>query len=77
VGYRLAKGEKINDIINTMEETAEGINTIKVMRCLARHFQIRAPITEKLHEVMFENLSADKAVQYLMKYPLNIDVDFL
>jgi glycerol-3-phosphate dehydrogenase (NAD(P)+) len=77
VGFRLASGEKIDDIIKTMEETAEGINTIRIMRCLARHFQLRAPITEKLFEVMYENLSAEKAVQYLMKYPLNIDVDFL
>ena len=77
VGFRLASGEKIEDIINTMEETAEGINTIRIMKCLSRHFPLRAPITEKLYEVMYENLSAEKAVQYLMKYPLNIDVNFL
>jgi glycerol-3-phosphate dehydrogenase (NAD(P)+) len=77
VGYRLARGESITEIINTMEETAEGINTIRITRCLTRHFHFRAPITEKLFEVMYEGLPADKAVQYLMKYPLNIDVDFI
>ncbi len=76
-GYRLAKGDKLQDIISTMEETAEGINTVKIMRCLARNFGFRAPITEKLYEDMYEDLSAELSVQYLMKYPLNIDVDFI
>ena len=76
-GFRLAKGESMENIVKTMEETAEGINTVKIMNCLARNFGFRAPITEKLYEVMFEGLSAELAVQYLMKYPLNIDVDFI
>ncbi|HLF33136.1 MAG TPA: NAD(P)H-dependent glycerol-3-phosphate dehydrogenase [Cyclobacteriaceae bacterium] len=77
VGFRLARGEKINDIINTMDETAEGINTVRITKYLTKHLNFRAPITEKLFEMMFEGLPADKALQYLMKYPLNIDVDFL
>ena len=77
VGYRLAKGESLNTITESMEETAEGINTIKVTRSLAKYYKIRAPITEKLYDVMFEGLSMDTALQYLMKYPFNVDIDFL
>ena len=77
VGFRLAKGEALNSIIESMEETAEGINTIKVIRSLAKYYKIRAPITEKLYDVMFEDLSMETALQYLMKYPFNVDIDFL
>lgn len=77
VGYRLAKGEPIEDIIATMDETAEGINTVKVARSLAKHYKVRAPITEKLYDIMFEGLSPKTALQYLMKYPFNVDIDFL
>ena len=77
VGYRLAKGESLNSITESMEETAEGINTIKVTRSLAKYYKIRAPITEKLYDVMFEGLSMETALQYLMKYPFNVDIDFL
>jgi len=77
VGFRLAKGESLNSIIESMEETAEGINTIKVVRSLAKYYKIRAPITEKLYDVMFEGLSMETALQYLMKYPFNVDIDFL
>jgi glycerol-3-phosphate dehydrogenase (NAD(P)+) len=77
VGYRLAKGETIDHIINTMEETAEGINTIMVARSLAKFYKVRAPITENLYDIMFEGLSPETALQYLMKYPFNVDIDFL
>ena len=77
VGYRLAKGESLDSITESMEETAEGINTVKVTCNLAKYYKIRAPITEKLYDVMFDDLSPDTALQYLMKYPFNVDIDFL
>jgi glycerol-3-phosphate dehydrogenase (NAD(P)+) len=77
VGYRLAKGESLEAIVNSLEETAEGINTVKVTRNLAKYYKIRAPITEKLYDVMFADLSPETALQYLMKYPFNVDIDFL
>ena len=77
VGYRLAHGESLKSIVDSMEETAEGINTVKITRNLAKYYKIRAPITEKLYDVMFSNLSPDTALQYLMKYPFNVDIDFL
>jgi glycerol-3-phosphate dehydrogenase (NAD(P)+) len=77
VGYRLAKGETIDHIIETMDETAEGINTVSVARSLAKYYKVRAPITEKLYDIMFEGLSPETALQYLMKYPFNVDIDFL
>ena len=77
VGYRLAKGESLSEIVDSMEETAEGINTVKITRSLAKYYKIRAPITEKLYDVMFADLSPETALQYLMKYPFNVDIDFL
>jgi len=77
VGYRMAKGEKIDHIINTMEETAEGINTIKIIKRMMQHYKTRAPITEMLYRVLFEDLTVEEALQYLMKYPFNVDVDFI
>ncbi len=77
VGFRLAKGEKMKQIIDTMEETAEGINTIRIMQSLLEYYKMRAPITETLYRILFENLTVDEGLQYLMKYPFNIDVDFI
>ncbi len=77
VGYRLAKGEKLDDILTTMAEVAEGINTVRVMKAFVEGTGMRAPITENLYKVLFEDLKIEEALQYLMKYPFSVDVDFL
>lgn len=77
VGYRLAQGDTLENILNTMEETAEGVNTILTVKKLAAHHKVRAPITETLYKVLFEKMTVEKALQLLMKSPFNSDVDFL
>ena len=77
VGYRLAKGESLNEIIGSMQEVAEGINTIRIINNFAKYYQFRAPITEKLYQVLFGDATMEEALQYLMKIPLNVDIDFL
>ena len=77
VGYRLAQGEKLEQILSTMEETAEGIHTVRIMKSLAENMKVKAPITQSLYRVLFEGMRVEVALQYLMKYPFNIDVDFL
>ncbi len=77
VGFRLAKGETLEEITNTMDEVAEGINTIRLMKAFVEGTGMRAPITENLYKVLFEDLKIEEALQYLMKYPFSVDVDFL
>ena len=77
VGYRLAKGEKLTDIIESMEEVAEGVNTVRIVKKLNDHYNVKAPITEMLYKVLFEEMQAREALQYLMRYPFNVDIAFL
>jgi glycerol-3-phosphate dehydrogenase (NAD(P)+) len=77
VGYRLAKGDSLDHILENMEEVAEGVNTIRIIDAFIKTAGIRAPITENLHRVLFEDLSIEEALQFLMKYPFSVDVDFV
>jgi glycerol-3-phosphate dehydrogenase (NAD(P)+) len=77
VGYRLAQGETLQDIIASMDEIAEGINTVQIAKKCADHYKVRAPITSTLYHVLFEKMTVKKALVYLMRYPLNVDIDFL
>lgn len=77
VGYRLAKGEKLNDIIETSEEVAEGINTVKICKFLADTYKVRVPIIQTLYQALFNDFTAGDALKFLMKYPFDRDVDFL
>jgi len=77
VGYRLAQGDSLDTILSSMEEVAEGINTVRIIKAFLETTDLRAPITENLYRVLFEDLEIEEAVQFLMKYPFNVDVDFL
>ncbi|SDC58329.1 glycerol-3-phosphate dehydrogenase (NAD(P)+) [Algoriphagus faecimaris] len=77
VGYRLAKGETLEQIQADMEEVAEGINTVKIIKAFLETADLRAPITENLYRVLFEDLEIEEALQFLMKYPFNVDVNFV
>ena len=77
VGMRLAKGETLQHIIETSEEVAEGVHTVRVTKLLADHYQVHAPILGVLHRVLFEGLSVEDALGYLMRYQYEGDVDFL
>ncbi len=77
VGYRIAKGETLDEILASMTEVAEGVNTIKVINKLTNHYKVRAPISDVLYKVLFEDMSAEQASMYLMRYPYNIDINFL
>lgn len=78
LGYRLAQGASPRQLLQSTQETSEGINTVKVIRSLINHYQMRAPITEMIYRVLFEDLAVQKAIQYLMRYSLDSsDVDFI
>jgi len=77
VGFRLAKGETLTAILADMDEVAEGINTVRIIKAFLETADLRAPITENLYRVLFEDLDIEDALQFLMKYPFNVDVDFV
>jgi len=77
VGYKLAQGETLDAIVSDMDEVAEGINTVRLIKLFLESTDLRAPITENLYKVLFQSFKVETALQYLMKYPFNVDIDFL
>lgn len=76
-GFRLGQGESIEHISTSMPELAEGVRTLQITRQLADYYNLRVPITEMLHRIIFEAYDIDRALEYLMTYPYDVDVDFL
>ncbi len=76
-GYRLGRGETIEEIEASMVELAEGVRTLKIAHHLSRYYKLRVPITQMLHEIVFKGMEIEKAIHFLMTYPYDIDVDFI
>lgn len=77
VGQRLAKGETIDDIKNTMTETVEGINTTLLAHALAKQYRLQLPITTALTRLFQNECDVPTALQELLQHPNDEDVDFL
>ncbi len=77
VGYRLAKGEKLDDIVASLGEVAEGIRTLKIAKLIVDKTNQPAPLLQVLNKVFFEGLDVERAVAYLMRYPVQEDAEYL
>lgn len=76
-GYQLAKGSPPQQIMQAMEETAEGVNTTKIIYQLSEENGWKTPITKLVYKVIFEDFPINKAVDTLMKLPVREDIDFI
>ncbi len=63
VGEELAKGRSLEDIQTSMITVAEGINTTKAARKLARKYGVEMPITEEIYQVLFKGKDPRRAVK--------------
>lgn len=77
VGYRIAKGETLKEVLATSDEVAEGIKTVSICKKLAEYLGVRLPILETIYKVLFESLDAEDGLGNLMKYRWGTDVDFM
>jgi glycerol-3-phosphate dehydrogenase (NAD(P)+) len=66
VGEQVGKGRKLSDVLKDMVMVAEGVQTTESTRDLARKCSIEMPITNEVHNTLFEGKDPYKATQDLM-----------
>ena len=77
LGLRLGRGASLEEAMAAMPELAEGVRTLKIFFHLSKKHKIRVPITQMLYRVVFEKYDPEKALSFLIRYPYDVDVDFL
>ena len=75
VGYGLAQGKTLEEVLNDLEGTAEGVNTTKVLVRLARQEQIPIPISGQVYRLLKGKSTPKQAVQALMARELKAEFD--
>ncbi len=66
VGMRIAEGESMEQIIESMDQVAEGVRTTVSACALADRYAVEMPITRAVHRVLFEGQSPQEAAMELM-----------
>lgn len=68
VGFQLGKGKSLDQIIDEMDEVAEGVKTAKVVMELAKFYKVDMPISKEIYKVLYEGNSVNDAFRGLLNY---------
>ena len=66
VGEKIGKGDSLDSIMGSMKMVAEGINTCKAIPDLVKKYKIEMPISESIHDILFNKKDPLKVVKELM-----------
>ncbi|MGI0492034.1 NAD(P)H-dependent glycerol-3-phosphate dehydrogenase [Alkalinema pantanalense CENA528] len=66
VGYGLAQGQTLTEILGNLEGTAEGVNTTQVLLQVAQQQGIELPITEQVYLLLQGQSTPQDAISALM-----------
>ncbi|WP_254564485.1 NAD(P)H-dependent glycerol-3-phosphate dehydrogenase [Oscillatoria sp. HE19RPO] len=66
VGYQLAQGKTLAEILPELEGTAEGVNTTQVLIQRAKTLEISVPISYQVHQLLSGQITPKDAVEALM-----------
>ncbi|MCF6147377.1 MAG: NAD(P)-dependent glycerol-3-phosphate dehydrogenase [Candidatus Kuenenia sp.] len=66
VGEQIGKGKSLQEILNNMEQIAEGVWTTKSVIRLSKKYNIEMPITEEIYSVLFSGKKPLEALNNLM-----------
>ncbi|MDY7024403.1 MAG: NAD(P)H-dependent glycerol-3-phosphate dehydrogenase [Cyanobacteriota bacterium] len=70
VGYGLAQGKTLEQVLADLGSTAEGVNTTNVLIQIARREQINVPISWQVYQLLNNQITPRQAVEALMERDL-------
>jgi glycerol-3-phosphate dehydrogenase (NAD(P)+) len=74
VGYRLGRGEKLDDVLQTLGSVAEGVWTTRAAYALAQKLHVDAPIIRNVYSVLYEGMTIRQALQNLLNREMKAEV---
>lgn len=77
VGSMLAKGKKIDDILNELGSVAEGVKTSKAVCELAKKLDIEVPVSEAIYEAVYTDITPQDLLNKLMNRKLKEEESYL
>jgi glycerol-3-phosphate dehydrogenase (NAD(P)+) len=66
VGEQIGKGKTLKEILKSMEQVAEGVETTRSAKQLAAKNEIETPITNEVYKILYEDKDPVKATNDLM-----------
>ncbi len=77
VGFSLAKGKKLKDILKSLGQVAEGTETVKSMISLAKKHKVDVPIAQGVYNIIYRNKKPETELKNLLeRQPAKYEIEF-
>lgn len=73
VGEQIGRGKKLKDVLDEMQQVAEGVRTTASAYALSQREMVEMPITEQVYRVLFEDVDPLQATVELMTRKLKVE----
>lgn len=77
VGYALGEGKSLDEIVESLGQVAEGVNTVRLVKNQADKLGIAMPLVQALYLVLFEGHNPKEMASSLMGREQSTDVEFV
>lgn len=74
VGFRLGRGESLDEILASVKTVAEGVATTRSVADLARRYNVEMPITFTVERILYKGLTPSEALDELLKRRLKSEM---
>ena len=76
-GYKIGQGLKPEEAEKELNQTVEGINTVRVVAAKAKELRVYMPLASGLSAILFDGKDIDLLISGLMLGDHNKDVEFV
>jgi glycerol-3-phosphate dehydrogenase (NAD(P)+) len=77
VGMALGKGQPLDEILDAMDQVAEGINTLSLLRAEAQRREVHMPLVTGLYAILYEHRPVVDVFDDMMHTEQAEDVEFV
>ncbi|HAB05698.1 MAG TPA: glycerol-3-phosphate dehydrogenase, partial [Alcanivorax sp.] len=76
LGYQLGQGQELQQALDTLGQTAEGLNTIRLVATHAEKLNVYMPLATALYEIIYQGKPLETMIARLMSGEHKHDVEF-
>jgi glycerol-3-phosphate dehydrogenase (NAD(P)+) len=77
VGYAVGKGEPLDEVLHGMDQVAEGINTLDLLKREADRREVHMPLVNGLYGILYEHRPVTEVFNDMMLTEQDKDVEFV
>ena len=70
LGFDLAKGKKLDNILSSKKTVAEGAYTVKAIKKLGLKLNVSLPLNDAIYKILYQNKDINKTIGELLSRPI-------